>query len=469
MRKFDFIIVGNSIASMVSAIELGSKFKIAIINPSTKWGAYFAGFEFNGERYDAGMNLLEFSSGRDMESNILTYDPEIRYDFTRFLSQIEEYMTSKIHCVEVDLVKMFARNVYTNDIIMANSLEIFDSLSEELRSIIEQELLGIIQNNEKSLHASQKHSDNELFLNSSFFSVSIANHGKTFHELFIEPLCKKIFNVTSHDFPALFHRLIWLPLYYPETLLDAIRGNVNLVKAKFHYPSEGHFAAIVDSLYEKILSQGNISVLDEDIIDVSYQKSFLINTSKGELESAKLVWGSDLSRLVKLFNFSLNEVGFDKASLTLAFCRIKSCDVTKKFSVLYNLDDSSLLYRITNQESCAGISNSVYDRIVVEFNSDLLDEMGLGDNHSILREINEFLLSNEFIEHPISSENFIVRTMRNAVNLPSKANMDKFNTLRDYISSNAKEVELIGSASSFYSASFNDQIIQGLKIGKKYL
>jgi hypothetical protein len=469
MRKFDFIIVGNSVASIVSAIELSRKFKIAIINPSNKWGAYFAGFVFKDERYDAGMNLLEFTSYREPDSNILTYDPTIRYDFTRFLSQIEEYITSKIHCVEVDLVKVFANKVYANDIIMANSLEIFDKLSEDVILQIKRELLVIIDNKDKSLHASQKHIDKDLFLNNSFFSVSIANHGMTFHELFIEPLCKKIFNISSKDFPALFHRLIWLPLYYPETLLDAIRGDINLVNAKFHYPSEGHFSSIVDVLSEKIATIENISILDENIIDIDYEKNFTISTNIGKLETAKLIWGSDLSSLLKSFNFDLNEINFDKASLTLAFCRIKNNSITKKFSVLYNLDNSSLLYRITNQESCAGITNSEYNRIVVEFNSDLLDEVGLIDNDSILNDINKFLISNEFIKDAISSENLIVKTIKNAVNLPSKLNIDKFNSINEYIFNNIKEIELVGSASSFYSASFNDQIIQGLKIGKKFI
>jgi hypothetical protein len=47
--------------------------------------------------------------------------------------------------------------------------------------------------------------------------------------------------------------------------------------------------------------------------------------------------------------------------------------------------------------------------------------------------------------------------------------MDKFNAINEYIFNNIKEIELVGSASSFYSASFNDQIIQGLKIGKKFI
>lgn len=469
MKNFDFIIVGNSIASMVSAIELSSKYKIAIINPSDKWGAYFSGFHSENGVYDAGMNLLEFTSFRTNDSDILSYNPSIRYDFARFLNQIEKYITSKINCVEVESIKVLANKVYANDLIMANSLEILSKLPEDILFKIQNELEFIIINDDKSLHASQKHLNNDLFLANNFFSVSTANHGITFHELFIEPLCKKIFNISSKDIPALFHRLIWLPLYYPETLLNAIKGDIDLGVTKFHYPQIGHFSSIVDALSEDILNNDNISILNENIIDVAYDIDFKIVTNIGKYETSKLIWGSDLFSLFQSFKFDFKGLSFAKASLTLAFCQIQNDNILKKFSVLYNIDNSSLLYRITNQENCAGIDNPKCSRFVIEFNADLLKEKNLIDNEAILKDINNFLISNKFIKNEITSEYIVIKTINNAVNLPSKINLDKFKSVNDFIFNNVKELELIGSASSFYSSSFNDQIIQGLKIGKKYL
>lgn len=469
MKKFDFIIVGNSVASLVSAIELSSKFKIAIINPSDKWGAYFSGFHFENGKFDAGMNLLEFTTFTLPDNDIISYNPEIRYDFARFLSQIEQYVISKVDCVEVDSIMVFANKIYANDIIMANSLEILNMLPNDVIYKIQNELELIINAKDKSLHASKKHSHSDVFLKNSFFSVSIANHGITFHDLFIEPLCKKIFNISSKEFPALFHRLIWLPLYYPETLLSAIKGKANLNTTKFHYPKIGHFSSIVDALSEKIIANENISILNENIIEIINIGNFKIKTNLGELETTKLIWGNDLSSLFKSFKFDLNKLDFEKASITMAFCQILNTNIIKKFSVLYNIENTSLLYRITNQESCAGIENSVYSRLVIEFNSDLLKEMKIIDNDSILNEINNFLISNGFINSKITSESLIVKNLTNAVNLPSKSNLDKFMSVSEFIVNNTKDLEIIGSASSFYSASFNDQIIQGLKIGKKYL
>lgn len=88
------------------------------------------------------------------------------------------------------------------------------------------------------MHASQKKLNEKLFLNSSYFDVSMANHGKTFHDLLIEPFCKKTFNMSSKDCPALLHRIAWTPLYYPETLLNGINGIVDLNPTLFHYPKK---------------------------------------------------------------------------------------------------------------------------------------------------------------------------------------------------------------------------------------
>ena len=52
--------------------------------------------------------------------------------------------------------------------------------------------------------------------------------------------------------------------------------------------------------------------------------------------------------------------------------------------------------------------------------------------------------------------------------MPTLYNFNNFEKLSNLTQNLLPEVELIGPASGFVSTSFNDQVVQALKIGKKY-
>jgi hypothetical protein len=52
--------------------------------------------------------------------------------------------------------------------------------------------------------------------------------------------------------------------------------------------------------------------------------------------------------------------------------------------------------------------------------------------------------------------------------MPTLYNFNNFEKLSNLTRNLLTEVELIGPASGFVSTSFNDQVVQALKIGKKY-
>jgi hypothetical protein len=52
--------------------------------------------------------------------------------------------------------------------------------------------------------------------------------------------------------------------------------------------------------------------------------------------------------------------------------------------------------------------------------------------------------------------------------MPTSNNLINFEKLLNITQNKLSGIELIGQASGLVSTSFNDQIIQGLKIGQKY-
>lgn len=468
MRKFDFVICGNNIGALVSAIVLGKKYKVALINPYQNWGAHFAGIDINGETFDVGMNFFEFTSFHKSSADLMSYDPAIRNDSARFFNLVEGFIASRIEYTEVEDINVLIDGTFAKDIVMANSFEILQKLPKETIKKIRNEIQLIIKNGDKSLHTSQKKNKEELFLNKSLFEVSISNHGKTFHDLFIESFCKKIFNMSSKDCPALLHRIAWVPLFYPETLLKALNGEKDLAPTLFHYPKKGYFSAFTDVLISEIRGNENIVIFNEKINSLKNNTHYDIEINSESISANQVIWCLDLFSLIQTSKENLLEYSPKKASVTIAFCFVERSTLLKEFSSLYVCENSNPIYRITNQEFSAKKNDSQTIKLVIEFNLDVLIEFEMDNVNKIIELINEFLVENNITSSPIKSESITIKEFRNAVNLPTLCNFKSFEKLYKTSKNIFPEIELLGPASGFVSTSFNDQIVQALKIEKKY-
>lgn len=468
MKTFDFIIYGNNTGALVAAAELGKSHKLALVNPTPSWGAHFAGFPLNGENFDIGMNFFEFTTFHKASNDLMTYDPAVRNDSARFFALVEKYVTTRIDCVEVDKIEVLAEGVFANDVVMANSLEVLTKLPKPTLSKIRTEIEEILNKGDKRYHASQKKKNESLFMSTNYYDVSIANHGKTFHDLFVEPFCKKIFNMSSKDCPALLHRIAWAPLFYPETILMGLEGKSDLSPTLFHYPKKGYFAIVIEKIMEEIRLNKNIELINDKIVDLKNSEKVEMVLEKETINGTQLVWCNDLySFAAAIKNTSLN-LSAQKASVSVAFCKVDPINIIRKFSSLYLCDQSTPLYRITNQEFASKINDDKSKCVVLELNYDVLIEFGLDTDEKIAQHINDYLTRNGLIKKALQANEMQIKTLKNAVNLPTLHNFNNFEKLYALTQEVFPGIELIGPASGFVSTSFNDQVVQSLKLAQKY-
>lgn len=468
MTTFDFAVCGNNTGALVSAIELAKKHKVALINPAPNWGAHFAGISINGQNYDIGMNFFEFTTFHKPSTDLMTYDPAVRNDSARFFAMVEKYVTKRTECVLVDKIEVLSEGTYANDIVMANALDVLQKLPANIVQKIKAELEEVIAKGNKALHASQKKLNEELFLNTNYYDVSLANHGKTFHDLFVEPYCKKIFNMSSKDCPALLHRIAWAPLFYPETLLKGINGKDEMAPTLFHYPKKGYFAAIIEEFMNEIRSNKNITIFTTKINSLTHRSPFQISFDNETISANKIVWCNDLLSLLQTAKVPLFDFTPQKASVTIAFCNVAKENIKREFSALYISDNSTPIYRVTNQEYSAKNNSSNTIKLVLELNHDVLNEAGFDINDKVLTHINQVLTQNNILKTALTAENVNIKALKNAVNLPTLYNFNNFQKLFNLTQNFMPVVELVGPASGFVSTSFNDQVVQGLKLGVKY-
>jgi protoporphyrinogen oxidase len=468
MSTYDFIIYGNSVGALISALELAKKHKVALVNPAPNWGAHFAGLKINNTSFDIGMNYFEFTTFHQQSNDLLSYNPDARNDSARFAHLIQKYFEEMGSIVEVPTPLCYFEGVFSKDIVITNELEILRQLPLPLRNKIRKELEDIVKGGKSELHTSNKKKNEALFLNTSYEEVSLANHGYTFHNTFIEPLCKKIFNISSKDIPALFHRVAWTPLFYPETLLDAFdHPEKQLAPTIFHYPGEGYFAKCIETLTERSQDNTNITIVREKTDRIAIDENYVFHFGDKQASAKHLVWCGDLPTLLAATGINSAVPEFRKASIALVFLTISKSLLVKEFSTLYVCDENEMIYRITNQDYSAQ-NNSDTVRMVFEFNNDLLAAKGITDDHGLIENVQKFLNTSGITEATMPSTQFAVKIFKNAVNLPVLSNFNTFTKLHATVREQLKDVELIGAAAGFVATSFNDQVVQAMKLGVKY-
>ncbi|GAA4465518.1 hypothetical protein GCM10023093_17870 [Nemorincola caseinilytica] len=462
----DVIVYGNNVGALVAAIELATTNKVLLVNPIPNWGAHFAGTTINGHLFDIGMNYFEFTGFHQTSGDLMSYDVTRRNDSARFFHLVRQYFESRIDICEVPAPQCFVDGLYAGDIVIANELKVLKLLPAEARDRMRTELQAIVAAGLFALHASRKKLDEALFLATDYRTVSVSNHGQTFHDLFIEPLCRKIFNMSSADMPAIFHRIPWAPLFYPETLLDILNGGeAKLSDTPFHYPAAGHFAACIEALVQEAQQHPNITMIRDKVTGLSYDGSYTMTTGDTELHAQQLVWCADLQSLL-LCADGVQRPQFQRTSIALVFLTIDKKYLDRSFSTLFVFDTGSPVYRITDQDHAAGTGNEVH-RVVVEANCDQLAAYGIADGAGLVAHTAALLKSMGICTEPGKGE-YLSKYFQNAINLPILPNLHLFTKLQAEVRERFPGIELVGNASGYVSTSFNDQVVQAMKLGLKY-
>ena len=250
---------------------------------------------FNGYRFDRGCQLYEFSSQREADVPLTEYTGAYK-DCGRFVRQVEAFVRRRVEMVEVPTPKMLWRGSLWPDLYISNQLDALQG--EEYGPTFPETVL------------STKHGPHSVDYPLALASVSV--HGQKFHDTFIDPMCRKISGMTGGTFSELsarYNRALWLPMYYPENIIEK-----RSIPTAFHYPACGYAGVLAEMLGEPEPT-----------------------TQSGDMK--------------------LDTVAINIAFLT-GYPQMQE-------SVIFVVDESPI-YRVTNQEVCSG-RYGLESRLVVEY------------------------------------------------------------------------------------------------------
>jgi hypothetical protein len=451
---------------MIAAYELALVgIEVVLINPTPVWGGHFSSKTINGVPFDLGMVGFEFTGFHNEPTDDLSmYDARQRNNIARFCHKSQAYVETLIAVHRARAPLMLWNGRLCADVLMANELSILKELDDNVSRQIRIEIEEILARPELPLHAARK-VDNPIYLSSTYEQASLENHGKTFHELFIEPFADRLFPGGAGRFAALYHRCLWMPLYYPETMLAAMGPNPHDLETLFHYPSEGRIGALAEGLLQRIHASGKVRIVRTAVSGVSVNGAVSVTVADGAIvEGSSLIWGLDLAYLLRSTGVGEERHQNHKQSKTSAvfgFFTVDRSRLKPDFSSLFVIDPKRMIYRITNLSDSGG-TDEINARLVLECDSHYF----AGDDGGASAIVDQ--AAKELIELGLIPDRSAIVSadgyaIPNIMPIPNKTDHDVFWESHDLSTGRMPSVHLIGPSSGYLITTMNDQVIQGLR------
>ncbi len=459
------MIIGNSLACIVSAYELGKRGeKVTLIKHRGQWGAHFGGVDTCGVHYDAGMAIVELTS-TNLEENpaLASYDLRVRNDVGRFYGIVKPYIENHVPMREIEQPESYYRGTWNSDFLLCNSFEVMTRMNPAERELIASQLADRDPNDWK--HASRKIKCQDLHAIGNYRETSIYNHGAHLHSQLIEPFVRKLTGGGPEQISSLYHRRLWCPLYYPDTLREAaLAGGGRFGNTVIHYPVASSFRGFADVFLGMMEEMENVELILEPISGIDRAAGVVhFEGGRDAVGYSTLAWGGNLFDAQRLLGVDgITDDHSLRANLTFEFMVIDSKKLTKEFSIAFVLDGNVPCYRVTNQSVCAGESEEGA-RLIIEYNTDHLDRLGIRTEREVQRTSVATLIEMGIIADAGAVKASDVKAIpqllplcTNHYNECSKANIQ-------LVREACPEVCLMGDASGISTRSFADNIVQGLK------
>lgn len=461
-NRFDVVLAGNYLTNLVAAVGLAERGrKVCLANPIPSWGGHFSRVQVGDQIFDPGAVSHEFTVFADRTvADPLGFDPRRRNDVARFNALIEDYTRSVIDLHRMDTPETVYRGRMYPDIVMTNRFEILRDPQLEERVRVEQE--HVAANPCPELHPRDK-KDKPQYLTRSYYEASIANHGATLHAAVFEPQFYKMSGLSTTRLLALYHRIAWLPVYYPETLRTQFTASPQVLpETYFCYPKAGHIGHFGEELLRRFEAAGG-AVVRDPIARLEGRGERTIVLKDGRRISGRHLFWSLAHDMPWTQATGKPANVFERWSAMLVFANIERRNLKRGFSVLYCPDDDALFYRACNQTDSAGQGHDRV-RVVIEVNPEYAARRGFADEASVVARVREDLCRLGILGDPAHLEVAAARTLRNVLLLPSRENWKLLENERDALLSEYPDVVFTRNVEAFFADTLNDQIVKGLRI-----
>lgn len=265
--------VGSSLAAMVAVLELSKSNHVTWVQTSGPLGGHFGGKTLGNIQVDLGMVALEpYATTSKARGDI--YSPPLRQEGLGLVNLVFEWLEEYSETFTPIEVKTSFRNKLIDDYLIHDHLGVLSFFDSEEIDRIRQELIDIQTrvNDDPHLHPRNKMRNDE-FLSMNIRDYMISSLGISLYSELIEPWLNKFNDEVGSVLPSRDHRSVWLPLFFPETILEYLEKPWlprDLIQRPFVVPERSTISGLLLRLFE-VIKLRNVDVV-KDIVGNDYFK-----------------------------------------------------------------------------------------------------------------------------------------------------------------------------------------------------
>ena len=460
LQKYDCVMAGNNLAVLVAAVErIRRGHRVALLTDGKGLGGHFGGLKIGKHGFDLGMVLLERVASSPDGAALVSYDPRVRNDWVRFGSLAAQWLQARVSLKRAPTPTVRVGTLVGPDYLIANRLDLLAG-----QNLPAPEPLSL----DDPRHALHKNVG-RFYDDLTYADAARWHHGATLHDVYIEPFVRKITGLSSDRLLARYHRAVWAPLYYPETLAAAFEGkSTALPEYPFYTTGSGRVGELVDGLCEELAASPNLVKCTEKISALSYDCGrWTVRLEDGsQVMSPRLVLGLPADRVHGLLGLP-DLARPESASVVLLLCLVRHDAIGRSLACEMVVDECFATYRVTDQDALAE-HDPEWHRVVVEASPLKLRERVGGfaagrPEAGLLPELQQLM----GIENLAGVQMLRCIEAAGALVLPTTAAVAEARAAWERLREATPQAEITGTLLPYGCASLNEQIVQGLKIAQE--
>ena len=455
------LLIGNSLAVLVGAYELARSGRhVTLLTDGKSLGGHFSGIYINGQGFDIGMLFFEkYHSNNSGEQRLRTYNANVRNDWIRFGDLLSNWLEVQVGPLQrVPTPDCLIEQHTVPDYLISNRLEVFTGamMSPEI----------FLSKNDERHAANKLHA--VAYENISYAEAASLNHGDVLHSRFIEPFVRKLVGATSTNFLARYHRAVWVPLYYPETLKSAaLSEQVTLPEYPFWTTKYGFVGQLIQVLCDELQKSPFVTLINTSLQSLKFNTGMwtAVTSDANVFFDKQLALGLSSDRAQYLLGTEITQTSCNFASVTLLFSLVRADAIRLQRGCLMIVDENYAAYRLSNQDVLAGLQTE-WQRVVIESNPERLASQypNISAEAALERELRSLLS----VKQDDAVRILKCVTVKNALLLPTFDTVITAKATHNAFSAAAPGAILTANLLGYGVASLNDQLVQGLMIAEDF-
>ncbi len=453
-------VCGGTIAALVAADALAFRGRdVDLMLPDRNVGVGFQHLEFEGYRLEFGSRHFELAfEDPGPVPSFDAYRPG-RRGFRPYAPLIERYLKELLgdRLRPVSDPKIFFGGRFHDDIIHRVDLsKLSEMVTASQARAIRDETARIMANGSGDAGLMAEERRAELW-RLTLGQASLANHGPTFHGLFIDAISRKV-DARGPDLAvAALRRKIWMPLFWPRTLWEAASGRPVSFRPHrpYHAGEPGGSGRFVVALLARLEASPRVRVQRLGRLErlAGRGDEMRLGFARGETLCREPVLGISPE---ECFAAAGAPYEADRVRGALAWAEIDESELGSLPSVAWVADSDVPAYRITN----GGPGRAPGSRLVIlELQSDVDSERAEAAVRTTLEKTGILAPEAPYrLVHFLSGPSFSV---------PSFDNWKRFERSRRAFEARFGRASIVGPAREFCADQLAEQIVQGLLVAEE--